>query len=112
MKATCRLLNGAANLFYRTVAEGAPYNTPIVVLHGLFGSHTNWGSLSTTISRRSNRVVHAVDLRNHGRSPHMPTMTYKEMADDVHQVECALASRVVVTQALEIAWNPRMLGTE
>ena len=54
---------------------------PALVLHGLFGSGTNW----RTIARRleSRLECHLVDLRNHGRSPHLPGMTYPALAADV-----------------------------
>lgn len=54
---------------------------PLVVLHGLFGSADNWRShLKQWQTRR--RVI-AVDLRNHGRSPHAEGMSYEAMAADV-----------------------------
>ena len=75
--------NAAANfgdpvdLHYRVEGEGPP----ILVLHGLFGSGTNWRSISRRLADRFS--VYAVDLRNHGRSPHRPVMTYASMAEDV-----------------------------
>lgn len=53
----------------------------VVLLHGLFGSGDNLGALARELGSGF-RVVSA-DLRNHGRSPHAPTMTLTEMADDV-----------------------------
>ena len=54
---------------------------PALVLHGLFGSGTNW----RTIARRlgSRLECHLVDLRNHGRSPHASGMAYPQLAADV-----------------------------
>ena len=54
---------------------------PAVILHGLFGSGTNW----RTIARRleSRLECHLVDQRNHGRSPHARGMTYPALAGDV-----------------------------
>ncbi|APX93160.1 alpha/beta hydrolase [Halomonas sp. 1513] len=60
-----------------TAGEG----TPLVVVHGLMGSADNWRSHVKQWHRR--RRVVAVDLRNHGRSPHAPGMRYAEMADDL-----------------------------
>ncbi|MEO7938293.1 MAG: alpha/beta fold hydrolase [Burkholderiaceae bacterium] len=56
---------------------------PLVILHGLFGSATNWRSMARLLA--TDYQVHAVDLRNHGASPWADTMTYAEMADDVRQ---------------------------
>ncbi|MGD8429994.1 MAG: alpha/beta fold hydrolase [Ectothiorhodospiraceae bacterium] len=54
---------------------------PLVILHGLYGSGTNWKSHARWLSEH--RRVLLPDLRNHGRSPHVPGMAYPDMADDV-----------------------------
>ena len=54
---------------------------PLVVIHGLFGSADNWRS-HVKAWEASRRVI-AVDLRNHGRSPHAEGMGYDAMAGDV-----------------------------
>ncbi len=54
---------------------------PLVILHGLFGSSDNWGSLGKKFAE--NNLVYLVDLRNHGRSPHSKEMSYDLMADDL-----------------------------
>lgn len=54
---------------------------PLLILHGLFGSATNWRSTARTLA--DSHQVHALDLRNHGASPWADTMTYTAMADDV-----------------------------
>jgi len=63
------------------VAESVDTAIPLVVLHGLFGSADNWRShiKQWQVDRR----VIAVDLRNHGRSPHVEGMRYAAMASDV-----------------------------
>lgn len=43
---------------------------PIIISHGLFGSKNNWRGLARRISEATKRTVYAVDLRNHGDSPH------------------------------------------
>lgn len=55
--------------------------TPLVVIHGLLGSADNWRSHIK--QWQDKRRVVAIDLRNHGRSPHAEGMSYREMADDV-----------------------------
>ena len=54
---------------------------PLVLLHGLFGAARNLGVLTRALSS-SYRVL-ALDLRNHGDSPHDPVMDYAAMAQDV-----------------------------
>ena len=65
-------------LHYKIFGDRGP---PLLILHGLFGSLENWASQAKAFSRRL--VVVAVDLRNHGRSPHVADMGYDLMADDV-----------------------------
>lgn len=61
----------------------------LVVLHGLFGSASNWrGILSKLVPTMRERglVVSramAVDLRNHGSSPHSPRMDGEAQASDL-----------------------------
>ncbi|CAD1470207.1 unnamed protein product [Heterotrigona itama] len=59
---------------------------PIIIMHGLFGSKTNWNLLSKTIHRDTNRKVITIDARNHGDSPHSSDMTYSHMAQDIVQL--------------------------
>ena len=54
---------------------------PLIVLHGLLGSSRNWMSAGADLARE--RHVWALDLRNHGKSPHAPDMTYPAMVEDV-----------------------------
>ena len=54
---------------------------PLIVLHGLFGSGTNWRGIARRLAER-HRVL-SVDARNHGASPHADTMSYRAMAADV-----------------------------
>ncbi|XKH61586.1 alpha/beta fold hydrolase [Halomonas sediminis] len=62
--------------------EGNTQNSlPLVVVHGLLGSADNWRS-HLKVWQASRRVI-AVDLRNHGRSPHASGMSYQEMSGDV-----------------------------
>ena len=54
---------------------------PLLILHGLFGSSDNWGTLGKRFSLKN--TVYLIDLRNHGRSPHSNQMTYSDMANDL-----------------------------
>lgn len=62
---------------------------PLVVLHGLFGSADNWRS--HVKQWQTQRRVIAVDLRNHGKSPHAPGMRYATQAEDVEALLDALS---------------------
>lgn len=55
---------------------------PVAFLHGLLGAGQNFGAIQKALAARGHRVL-ALDLRNHGASPHAPTMSYEEMAEDV-----------------------------
>lgn len=54
---------------------------PLLILHGLFGSLSNWGWHSKQLAEHF--AVYGVDLRNHGDSPHADAMDYPSMAADV-----------------------------
>jgi esterase len=77
-----------ALLNYRIFGELSPNTPPLIVLHGLLGSLENWYTFAR--SQADKRAVIALDLRNHGGSPHVTGMTYREMADDVLAVIDAL----------------------
>jgi pimeloyl-ACP methyl ester carboxylesterase len=54
----------------------------VLILHGLLGSLDNWQTVARHISQKFQ--VYAIDLRNHGRSPHdNEDMDYGVMADDI-----------------------------
>jgi len=53
----------------------------LVVLHGLLGSSRNWLTIGGDLASRHH--VFALDLRNHGKSPHGAPMDYATMVDDV-----------------------------
>lgn len=55
----------------------------VVLLHGLFGASDNLNRLAKSLSETFR--VHALDARNHGRSPHSDRMNYAVMAKDVMQ---------------------------
>ncbi len=80
----------SVELFFRR--EGA--GTPVVVLHGLFGSSDNFGSIGRTLSAEFDMVL--VDERDHGRSPHTEHITYPLMAEDVHALVTKLGLKDIV----------------
>ncbi len=64
-------------LFSREFGAG----DPVLILHGLFGFSDNWQTIAKGLAEEY--LVVTPDLRNHGRSPHVPTHSYPEMAEDL-----------------------------
>ena len=65
-------------------------NPPLVLLHGLFGSARNFGAVQREFARHRRTI--ALDLRNHGASPHAADMRYASMAADVLETMADLAA--------------------
>lgn len=63
---------------------------PVALLHGLFGAARNFGAVQRSLSGRY-RVI-ALDLRNHGASPHAADASYAAMAADVLDTLAALGA--------------------
>lgn len=55
--------------------------SPMVILHGLFGSSDNWTTLGKRIAET--HQVFLVDQRNHGKSPHSDAFSYDLLAEDL-----------------------------
>ncbi|MFW6227755.1 MAG: alpha/beta fold hydrolase [Bacteroidota bacterium] len=64
-------------LAYKKTGNGSP----LIILHGLYGSSDNWMSIAKAFE--SEYEVYLVDQRNHGESPHSNVHTYEEMARDL-----------------------------
>lgn len=64
------------------LGEGTDGRPPVVLLHGLFGSARNFGAVQKSLAAAGKRVI-ALDLRNHGMSPHGDDTGYAAMAADV-----------------------------
>ena len=71
------------NLFFKDYPSDNPQ--PLIILHGLLGAGGNWHSLSRNVFSEKYRVL-AVDLRNHGKSPHDDTFDYPSMVADVKEL--------------------------
>ncbi len=74
------MVNSSIKLHYREFGaeNGGP---PLLLLHGLLGSLVNWQTIARRLAQHHRVVV--PDLRNHGRSPHHPDVSYQAMAGDV-----------------------------
>lgn len=86
-------------LYYRRLGpEGAQ---PVVILHGLFGSSDNWGTIGKELGAPSEPGIKPmdvllVDLRDHGRSQHATETSYPLMAADVHALVSGLGLKDII----------------
>jgi esterase len=89
-------LSNAVKLNYVKQGQGPC----VVVCHGLYGSLANFTSLAKHLEQ--NYTVIRVDLRNHGKSPHVLEMTQQAMANDLVVLlgELGLEQAVVVGHSL------------
>lgn len=67
-------------LFHRKTGSGKP----LFILHGLFGISDNWASLAKRWAEYY--TVYAIDLRNHGQSPHADEWNYSVMSADIAEL--------------------------
>lgn len=67
------------SLFFRDLGGE---NTPILILHGLFGSSKNWISIGKSLTQFG-RVL-ALDLRNHGESFHADSHSINDLVSDLY----------------------------
>lgn len=68
--------------------------TPLLIVHGLYGSGRNWGVIARRLA--DNRDVVAVDQRNHGNSPWSDVHDYPAMAADLAEVIASLGGKADV----------------
>ncbi len=67
-------------LHYQALGTYSPEKPTVVLLHGLFGSWENLGQHARQLSDHFHVI--GIDARNHGKSPHHPTLDYPSMATD------------------------------
>jgi pimeloyl-ACP methyl ester carboxylesterase len=67
-------------LQYRIVGEG----TPLIILHGLFGSSDNWQTHAKRFGEYFQTIL--VDQRNHGHSPWSDDFNYDILANDLKEL--------------------------
>ena len=84
----------------------------LIILHGLFGSKQNWGSIVKALNSKGIKTV-AVDLRNHGNSGWAKDMTLVNMTMDLirfmdkneiqkaHILGHSLGGKIAMNTALE-----------
>jgi len=84
------------NLFFRKTGEGSP----IIILHGLFGSSDNWLSIARVLGE--SHTVYSLDQRNHGQSEHSDYFSYEIMAEDLREfiVEHNIQNPVIIGHSM------------
>lgn len=55
---------------------------PLIIIHGFMGMNDNWKTLGGQYAAKGFQV-HALDMRNHGKSFHSDVFTYSAMVQDV-----------------------------
>ena len=70
-------------LSYKHYPSTKSNKSPLLIVHGLYGSARNWGVISKRLANE--REVFAVDQRNHGESPWRETQSYFDMAEDLKE---------------------------
>jgi esterase len=68
------------DLFFRTYGDKA--DTPLIILHGLYGSSDNWAGFGRLFAGEGKFVI-IPDQRNHGRSGRSNMHNYEAMCDDL-----------------------------
>ncbi|NVK29434.1 MAG: alpha/beta fold hydrolase [Gammaproteobacteria bacterium] len=68
---------------YYEILGGDSQSTPLITLHGLFGSWDNLGVVAKSLA--ASRKVYALDLPNHGRSAHTTKISYPQLAATICQ---------------------------
>ena len=81
---------------------------PLIIMHGLFGTLENWGSQIKVLAEHF--TVYAVDLRNHGRSPHCNKICYPLMAADI--IEMMDSQGLEKAHITRVRGAPRAFGTD
>ncbi|CUM52215.1 uncharacterized protein AC631_02718 [Debaryomyces fabryi] len=63
--------------------EPSVTKSPLIILHGLFGSKINNRTVAKKLATRLERDVYCLDLRNFGQSPHINRLDYPSLSADV-----------------------------
>jgi esterase len=93
-------------LYYRIIGAGKP----LLILHGLFGSSSNWLTIGKQFAE--NYAVVIPDLRNHGQSPHSDHWEYGIMAEDIHELITNLGFNEIILMGHSMGGKTAMVFTD
>ena len=72
-----------AELAFKKFPSLGPQRNNLIILHGLMGNQANFKYFAKKPEFNTNTDVYTLDLRNHGASSHLPTMSVQELSADV-----------------------------
>lgn len=77
----------AVPLAFNTYQKDENSDKSLIVMHGLFGSKSNWNSLCKAFAQKTvpKRKIFAIDARNHGDTEHTQNHNYELMAEDIRE---------------------------
>jgi len=90
-------------LYYREIGTG----TPMVILHGLYGSSDNWITIGRELSSKYRVIL--FDQRNHGQSPHSPSHAYNHLAEDLLELLQSLGLSKIILMGHSMGGKTAML---
>ena len=85
-------------------------NTPVVLIHGLFGDLNNLGILGRDLQQYFNTIQ--IDVRNHGDSFRSSQMEYQQMASDVISLVKSIGYNSVILIGHSMGGKIAMAATE
>jgi pimeloyl-ACP methyl ester carboxylesterase len=95
--------------------------SPVLMIHGLFGSRANSRTVAKSLAQELDRSIYCLDLRNFGQSPHIDRLDYPSLAADVERfvtehlkqkpilVGHSMGAKTVMAVALRNPQLPKMI---
>ncbi|KAH3672756.1 hypothetical protein WICMUC_004162 [Wickerhamomyces mucosus] len=86
----------------QSIITNTSSSSPILILHGLFGSKLNNRTLGIKLNEQLQRDIYLLDLRNHGDSPHNINHDYQSLSSDVENfiVEQNLKDSIIIGHSM------------
>ncbi|KAJ1951040.1 hypothetical protein FBU59_000389 [Linderina macrospora] len=75
---------------YKADGKSTERKPVLLCMHGFFGSKRQWMSIAPRMAKLLDHDIYALDMRNHGQSPHTYPHRYPEMVHDIETFVKAL----------------------